>query len=345
MPTIFLIILLIAAYLIQRWSMDNAIKGVAFTSRATRTLAAPNERFELITSLANSGWRFIPFVQMSEIMPAHTQIHARSAVTAQGDRASELKHVSKVYLMPRSTLVRRVPVSLPQRGRHLFSGAVLRGGDFLGLEESYTTFAGFNEVVVYPEAAEDDYLAKVLGGFIGDQSVRRFIFEDPVLTVGYNEYTGREPMKAISWTASARSGRMMVKSLDYTTEISVSVVLSLETKSENYADLIEKSLSIAHQVCLSLERRKIKYDFFSNIVSTGAVGKWKYVSEGLGKGHLRGILEGLGRAAYDADEPFSALAERAKKQQKEDRSIIYIVPDGEVAATDRDLVIRAERMK
>ena len=52
-----------------------------------------------------------------------------------------------------------------------------------------------------------DSSADVLSGFLGDVSVRRFIYEDPVLTTGFREYTGREPMKHISWTQSARGPR------------------------------------------------------------------------------------------------------------------------------------------
>ena len=385
MPTLFLLALIIIAFIVQRWSMKNALKGVEYHCEPSRRLAASGEIFELITTLTNRSFRFIPFIQMTEALPKTAVVHSAGAVVDRSYYSGEAGHVSKVYLMPRSRLVRHVPISIPDRGRYLFMWAVLRGGDFLGLSENYEKLknSNFNEVVIYPQAAAGDYVSEVVGGFLGDLSVRRFIIEDPVLTVGFKEYTGREPMKAISWPQSARAGRMMVKSFDYTTELSVSVVLNVEisgasetsefaestkpvestefagsieiTESSEKASrliLIENCLSITHTVCRILEDRKIKYDFFSNIVALGSLGRWDYIGEGLGQGHFQIILEGLGRASYAASEPFEVLMERVMGKQTDARSIIFITAgsEAEVRALlkgrdeGRGVVISGERI-
>ena len=80
------------------------------------------------------------------------------------------------------------------------------------------------EVVVIPPRCENSNVLRTLGGFLGDISVRRFILEDPLLTVGFREYTGREPMKSISWTQSARVGRPLVKQYDHTVDATVTVL-------------------------------------------------------------------------------------------------------------------------
>jgi len=335
MPTLFLLALIIIGFMVQRWSMKNALKGVEYHCQPSRKLAAPDEIFELVTTLTNGSWRFIPFIQMTETLPKTAVVHSEGVVIDRSHYTGEMGYVSKVYLMPRSKLVRHVPVSISVRGRYLFMWAVLRGGDFLGLSENYESVksSGFNEVVVYPQPAAGDYVAEVMGGFLGDLSVRRFIIEDPILTVGFKEYTGREPMKAISWSQSARAGRMMVKSFDYTTEFSVSVVLNVELSEENETpSLIENCLSITHTVCQTLEDRKIKYDFFSNIVAHGSLGRWDYIGEGLGQSHFQIVLEGLGRASYAAFEPFAALMNRMLDRQTDDRSIIVITPGSEAVA-------------
>ncbi len=76
----------------------------------------------------------------------------------------------------------------------------------------------------------------MLGGVIGDISVNRFIFEDPMLTVGFSEYTGREPMRDISWTQSARLGRMMVKNYDHTVDLSVTILLNVQSVLNVFED-------------------------------------------------------------------------------------------------------------
>ena len=316
---------------------------MSFSYEPSLLLAAPGEGFEVVTKLSNHSWRFIPYVQMAEYLPECTTVNATGAVLDKEVVAGEIRHISKVYLMPRSHLLRRVPVSIEARGRHLFSGATLRGGDFLGLEENHKKFNVFSEVVVYPAPAEEDYIKEVTGGFIGDISVRRFIVEDPILTQGFREYTGREPMKSIAWQQSFHKpgGQLMVKNSDYTTELSVSVVLNIESKDKQQ---IEKCLSITHRVCLILEERRVKYDFFSNIVARGSNGNWAYISEGIGRAHIQRILEGLGRAAYHSAESCEALIARTLKTQSTKKSIIFITPgDEHFKEQETSLVISASK--
>ena len=144
---------------------------------------------------------------------------------------------------------------------------------------------------------------------MGDVSVRRFIMEDPVLTLGYREYTGREPMKMISWSQSARGMGLMVKKYDYTQEPAVSVLLNLESREED-KDLLEerteRCFSIARTVCSTLEDRSIQYNFATNAVIAGGMANLSSMNEGLGRRHFEGVLEALGRATNS----FSCSAEK-----------------------------------
>ena len=80
--------------------------------------------------------------------------------------------------------------------------------------------------------------------------------EDPVLTIGYLDYTGREPMKKISWMHSAKVGKLMVKNSDYTVDANAAIVLNLASGS---AKEKEKCLEIVRTVCEKLEEEKIPY--------------------------------------------------------------------------------------
>lgn len=174
----------------------------------------------------------------------------------------------------------------------------MSGGDFLGLNERNEYYSYFREVVAVPKAAPEQVIGEVLGGFMGDVSVRRFILEDPVLTLGFREYTGREPMKMISWTQSARGTGLMVKKYDYTVEPAVSVLLNIDSASDDCGDEIERCFSLTRTVCETLEEQGIQYDFATNAVIAGAMSNLSSMSEGLGQRHFEGILEALGRAIH-----------------------------------------------
>ncbi|MCL2497527.1 MAG: DUF58 domain-containing protein [Symbiobacteriaceae bacterium] len=324
----FLLLALVAfMYMVELRSLDNSLQGLSCQHDLSQVLAAPQEVIATITSLTNHSRRFLPYIRLVEYLPGETVVHADSLQLTK-DLQGGWQHSATVYLMPRSKLERRLQISLPRRGHYLFRGLQLGGGDFLGLSEVRQQVESFNEVIIYPPESTREYLPDTLGGFVGDISLRRFILEDPVLTVGFREYSGREPLKSISWQQSARLDKLMVKQYDYTTEPSLTVVLSVahQGEKEEAAPLLEECYALCHTVCRLLEEKGIKYDFVSNMVTAGAWGSWSYIPEGLGAHHFTTILEGLGRATYQCGESFTTMLRRVLANPGE-RGLVIITPD------------------
>ena len=231
-------------------------------------------------------------------------------------------------MMPRQRLTRRTAFSVPRRGRYLFLGATLEGGDFMGLSTSPRQFPLSRELVILPRPADAQGLDELMGGWLGDRSVNRFIMEDPVLTLGYRDYTGREPMKQISWTQTARLGRMMVRCQDYTVERTVTVMLNAHTFAfSSYGEsMLEAALSLCRGVCEALEERRVPYALITNLRTLGAPDGFGEVGDGLGQAHLATALEGLGRADYDYRDTLNGLFERALSRAAPGRGHIFITP-------------------
>ena len=224
---IFVLILIVAAAALQYWSLAHALDGVEHHYAPDRTITEPNEPFGLVNTVTNHSRRFVPYVHVSQRIPAEMTLLTQQGVTGyRGTTTHQMEYA--LYLMPRQTWRRQVEVSLPRRGRYVFTGATLQGSGFLGVSE-LTAYTNQNEeVIVLPVPCDIPALTDTLGGFLGDRSVDRYILEDPVLTLGFREYSGREPMKSISWTQSARSGQLMVKKYDYTLELTATVLLNVE---------------------------------------------------------------------------------------------------------------------
>lgn len=191
-----------------------------------------------------------------------------------------------------------IPVTIAQRGRYVLSHPNILGGDFLGLSETRQEIKIFREVIAAPEPQADEKTRELLGSFLGDYSVQRYLYEDPVMTAGYREYTGREPMKQISWKQSAHSMGLMVREYDHTVEPVLTLLLNVETAQERKEPVLETCYSLARTVCQELEDRGIKYVFCTNAAQAGAVGGSHMVREGLGHQHFLKVLECLGRGLY-----------------------------------------------
>jgi hypothetical protein len=324
---IFLLLLILIALGLEWLSLQKPSAKLHYQCLPDKLLVEPDEVFHLVTYLDNDSYRPIPFIRMEESLPALLQVENQQLELDPGK--GYLSLTSTHFLMPRQRLVRRLKVSLPQRGRYIFRGANLYFGDFLGFRESGEFYPQLQEIVVFPKALAMSRLNEILGSYLGDYSVNRFILEDPMLIVGFQDYTGREAQKTISWPQSLRAGHLMVKKYDHTLEMTVQIILNVAFPANLPRDpaLIEACFSLTRSVCEDLESRSIPYGFLTNATAAGAMGTWSRLEDGLGKRHIQVLLEGLGRATYDNTCSFEQLLDKAMRQAQTGQAYLLITPD------------------
>lgn len=228
-----------------------------------------------------------------------------------------------LYLYPRTRSRLQVHFSCRERGVYHFGGHYLEAGDLLGLRSRTRKGMCEQRLVVMPRRCTSPLVMDSLGGLIGDVSVRRFLFEDPVLTIGLREYTGREPMKSIAWLHTARSGKMLVKQFDHTADYHVTVVLNIDGATREQA---ESCYEIARVALEMLEKKKIAYEFITNADLFTPAGLLSWMAEGLGKRHFESIMWGLGTSRCVCMESFSALVEKCKRRRRMALSYVLITP-------------------
>lgn len=349
------IFLVVVALFIKAFTLKHVLDNVTYSIKSEKSVVEPGESFSVTTTLKNGKRMPVMFIRLEELIPTKMQVEGASQQFYAMNDKSRL--VSSTYLMPYQKFTRVFNASIPDRGRYFLHGATLKGGDIFGIGETVEYVTLLEEIVVLPKAVSCGKLETVLGGFLGDFSVNRFIMEDPILTIGFRDYTGREPMKHINWAQSLKANKLMVKNFDHTTDLSATVILNIECGEDGReinSALMENAFSVARFVCEHLEQKNVKYSFFTNATAAGAVGHWKSVGEGLGHRHLYTILEGLGRATYDSTAPFTSILEKAAHVAERGRAHIVITPQIEsywqsafkrlsVAADGKCLLISADK--
>ncbi|MCD8160219.1 MAG: DUF58 domain-containing protein [Clostridiales bacterium] len=323
-----LIIVVLLALLLQYLGQRRGLDGLEASLSFSEPLVEPEAQFDLILHLKNHNWAFFPFLRVVIRLPGGITVDAPQTQLRPDNRGGQTLSVT-TWLSPRQQLSRRISLSADARGRYLVQGLTVDCGDFLGLSEQRQSYQQFLEVVALPKEAPEQDMGRISGGFPGDLSVNRFLYEDPVLTVGYRDYTGREPMKMLSWTQMARTGKLMVKQYDYTLETSVTVILNVECRGEHPEPLIEACYSLARTLCRQLEERGIHYAFQTNAVTAGDFASWQSVGEGLGQRHLLHILEGLGRGLYQPARSCEALLERAVRSSDGTHGLLFLTPEND----------------
>lgn len=341
---ILLIIFIIILLIVEQISLQYGLQKIHYELQVSRPLLEPDEEFTITSTVENHKFWFVPYISMTELFPVgiivpgqeddlsdsgiSENLYSSDSMTSLQQNIGTWMHCS-FYLMPNQQYVRKVTAKMPRRGRYLFTGAMMNGGDLLGLKDGNARFPATQELVVIPKALPCPDLGIALGGFLGDMSVNRFLFEDPMLTIGFSEYSGREPMRDISWTQSARMGRMMVKNYDHTVDLSVTVLLNIQSVKNVFEneETVEQCISMTRSVCEILEEKQIKYSFITNSVMAGSMNFFSSIEEGLGNRHFYSVMESLGRATMLSCESFSSTILRACRSGEQGRYHIIITPD------------------
>ena len=340
----FFILFSVFLFLAEWYSLKKGLEKVTYDVHVSQTLLEPDEKFTVNSIIENRKFWFLPYIDMVETFPHNIQIPGEEKnISDEGityslssqlstnayDKMSAAKLHSSFYMMPYQRLDRTLEASIPVRGRYIFSGCYIHGGDFLGIKDGATEFTTHKEVVVMPRSLPSPDFDSFLGGLIGDISIRRFIYEDPMLTIGFSDYTGREPMRDISWTQSARLGKMMVKNYDHTTDVCVSIILNVQSTVNGSEDeeLVETCFSMTRSICEYLEKKQIKYRFTTNAIPLGMLDCISSVDQGFGNVHFYTIMEILGRASLSACENFAVTLRRACGNCEQGEYHIVISPN------------------
>ena len=323
----FLIISVAIVLWVQQWILENTPDFVEANFWPEENVVDPGDPFHIIIELKNKKAFPLYFIKINMSFPKEFQVDSNVKLVAKKYGVDDRSVSFSTWLKANQTLKLKVPVSISTRGRYIIQNPTLFFGDFLGLTEKRKELDYFREVVVAPETYVTNEVKQVLGKFLGEYSVRRFIYEDPVLTVGFRDYSGREPMKMISWKQSAQRGHLMVKEYDHTIEPVLSVLVNVETTNENAAESIEKAYSIARSVCSNLESKGISYDFYINALMAGGSGDKYMINDGLGSRHFAKVMELLGRGMQIHAFSYKKLVQLAKQTSGNERGLIIITPD------------------
>ena len=322
---LLLLIVVAGLFILERRSMKNIFLGISYDIQPSRSMVEVDEEFFLESTITNSKGIPITSLQTGEFMPKEIAFSDKrnQLTTIQ----SGIAMVSNAYVMPRKNLVRRIRVSLPRRGRYHFHGATLTAGSLLGLSTKEENVRFIREVILPPKPFQSVELEKMLATYLGDVSVTRFILEDPILTVGFREYTGREPMRSISWKQTATVGKLMVKNYDHTLDLTVTVILNVNTLNQNYKESFETLFSMTRSVCEFLETMKTPYRFVTNVTTNNDINHKSVIPDGLGGSHLATVMELLARATYNYYDNFVEMIAKVARGAEQGRSHILLTPE------------------
>lgn len=330
----------IVGYLEKIWA-DRCLRHLHYVSSYDKLVVEPGEVVTQTSSLQNNWGLPVLYARLLEALPLGVKIEESEEFIRKNTSKAVTERVTNfgMYVMPHSRCIVKMRFSYDRRGKYTKTDYKVEAGDFLGFYSKIKDGKCDQSVVVMPYPTSDPVALKVLGGFMGDLSAKRFIHEDPVLTVGYREYSGREPMKSISWTQTARTGQLQVKQYDHTMDCNVVILLNVDRGSR---EEIEASYEITRSVCEELEKKHIPYEFYTNGDIYGPLGSLSWLEEGLGNQHFSLLMYGLGQSECKGIDSLDHMLWRVHRRKRADKN--YILVTVPLSERDRRVVQKLERL-
>ena len=319
MKTIVIIFIVGFAVLHEVLGLKKSLDALFYKGELDKELVEPDEEITLYQSVVNQSWMPMLYINLMTALHEDAECLENEQWCKQHLYHSAMETFCKyrMYLLGHRKWKDKVHFCMKKRGCYHFGHYYIEAGDIFGLKSEVRSADENHELVVMPATTDSEAVWKAYSGFIGDISAQRFILEDPVLTVGFREYTGHEPMKSISFNQTAKMGKMYVKCYDYTTELKVTILLNMY---DGTAEELEHCLEIVRTVCQDLETRHISYAFASN----GDVAE--YIAPGLGDNHFNVLMKQMGKSNLNSYYSLESLLIRCEDKRYQSRGFILVTP-------------------
>lgn len=270
---LFVIVILVALVLQRifvRSASDSA--NIRYECKPSVRSCEPGAEFLVFSTVQNHSRFRTPAIRIDEHFPRNLNVLESEQFNVKNLSEEHRIYCSTVVLRKRQQIRRSLRASIGERGEYAFQYADFHAGDFLGFRENDYRIENEHRIVIYPPKLEDAGVLQAFTNEIDEIALKKQFLEDPISVRGYREYTGREPMRQISWTQSAVRNELIVKQFDPVWAQSVLIVLDTEYHGDfdRFGAQLEYLFSLTRTACDVLEQRQIGYRLMTNaIISSG----------------------------------------------------------------------------
>lgn len=290
-----------AIYVLSRlWA--RRLKGALRAQRQLETRAFIGDRVPVQVTLHNVGWLPIPWLTATEMLPL--------------ELASPPFHREALTLGAKESQTLRYELRCQRRGYYAIGPLRLQTGDLLGVAHHMPFQVEPSFLTVYPRVVPLHKLGLPTHSPSVALVARSPLFEDPARIMGVREYRRGDSPRRIHWTATASTGRMVVK--NYQPSIARETLICLDMRDEGYA---HEQLHSASELAVIVAASLANHIIVQEKLPVGlAMDVWDPLPKDQvrvmlpprsERAHLSQILEVLARARLTSGVSFAELLRTA----------------------------------
>lgn len=255
-----LVMLLIGLWAAPSFWERRIYPRIRLEVRVSLDYADPGEELEIRIRAVNPTRLPCPKIRLDFVLPDELAV-----VGGSGERKVRLD----TYLLARQSAELIVPAVAVRRGVARWNQALLECTDLFGLQRSFLTVYPQMQVVVRPNRLAPGTERRMLNGMMGEIRVRRFLQEDPSLFTGVRPYASGDPLRNVSWFATARTGGLMVKQFGHTADARIWLLLNGQMGTAQWAvaarDRLDRLCEHVLQLAVQLGKEQAEVGFMTNL--------------------------------------------------------------------------------
>jgi len=212
-----IVYLFFGVYLLSRLWARRVVERLEVQRRFV-SRAFQGDQVPVDVTVRNTGWLPVPWLEMHEALPV--QLIAPPF------------HREVISLGPRERRRLRYTLNCRRRGYFAIGPLTMQTGDLLGIQRHGVAQAEPNFLTVYPRVVPLNKLGLPTRSPLVALPTGAHLFEDPARVMGVRDYQPGDSPRRIHWTATASTGRLLVK--QYQPAIARETLICLDMDQNNY---------------------------------------------------------------------------------------------------------------
>jgi uncharacterized protein (DUF58 family) len=212
-----IVYLFFAVYLLSRLWTRRTVHHLRVQRRFTDR-AFCGEQVTVDTVVHNAGWLPIPWLEVHESLPIELTVPPF--------------YCEVVSLGPHERRRFHYTLYCRRRGYYPVGPLRMQTGDLLGMVRQSQAQVAAEHVIVYPRVVPLQQLGLPTRSPLVALPARWHLFEDPARVMGVRDYQRGDSLRRIHWTATASTGRLLVK--QYQPSIARETLVCLDLDEAGY---------------------------------------------------------------------------------------------------------------
>jgi uncharacterized protein (DUF58 family) len=253
--------------LFYTWERE-CLTGVAYRRTLAHDRASFGEVIDLDIEIVNDKLLPLTWLHIEDDFPL-LSLEGGSVLFGRSLYRPNLVQV--LPMLPFQRIRRRMPITCDRRGLHTIGPARIRSGNPIGYRQRHLAVREKLHLLVFPKIFRLEPPNIVPGIPLGDQRIRGLL-GDPSRVSGVRDYRAGDPLRAIDWRATARTGSLLVREFEATASPRIALFADLwvpELKRVINSSELEFLVAVVASVVVDLTDRGISVGLYSSASVNG----------------------------------------------------------------------------